>query len=130
MTTAPDNHTSSSKAHDLGQDLSHMLFAPSVPGTEIKKQISYIAPGQTAKALMLIYLTFSVPIVLLAIVVGFFREGGQMEIMTAFGTIFSALILNALVGFILLWIACQAYNWVASRFGGIEITLSEPPQEL
>ncbi|MGI4858167.1 MAG: hypothetical protein ACRYHA_14900 [Janthinobacterium lividum] len=95
----------------------------------MKKQISYIAPGQTAKALMLIYLTFSVPIVLLAILVGFFKYG-QMEIGSVFSAIFSALIINAVVGFILLWIACQAYNWVASRFGGIEIVLSDSPDDL
>ncbi|MGI4858017.1 MAG: hypothetical protein ACRYHA_14110 [Janthinobacterium lividum] len=95
----------------------------------MKKQISYIAPGQTAKALMLIYLTFSVPIVLLAILVGFLKYG-QMEIGPVFSAIFSALILNAVVGFILLWIACQAYNWVASRFGGIEIVLSDSPDDL
>ncbi|MCY0388572.1 hypothetical protein OVY01_15410 [Robbsia sp. Bb-Pol-6] len=95
----------------------------------MKKQISYIAPGQTAKALMLIYLTFSVPIVLLAILVGFLKYG-QMEIGSVFSAIFSALIINAVVGFILLWIACQAYNWVASRFGGIEIVLSDSPDDL
>lgn len=33
----------------------------------MKKQISFIAPGQTAKALILVYLTFSVPIVLLGV---------------------------------------------------------------
>lgn len=128
-----DPHTAaeasaSTGAHGL-QDLSHRLFSASVPGTEIKKQISYIAPGQTAKALMLIYLTFSVPIVLLAILVGFLKYG-QMEIGSVFSAIFSALIINAVVGFILLWIACQAYNWVASRFGGIEIVLSDSPDDL
>nr|WP_284700909.1 hypothetical protein [Robbsia betulipollinis] len=78
---------------------------------------------------MLIYLTFSVPIVLLAILVGFLKYG-QMEIGSVFSAIFSALIINAVVGFILLWIACQAYNWVASRFGGIEIVLSDSPDDL
>ena len=43
--------------------------------------------------------------------------------------LFSALLLNAILGFILLWIACHAYNWVASRFGGIEIQLSDVPEE-
>lgn len=129
--SAPDGETHATPgngAHGL-QDLSHKLFAASVPGTEIKKQISYIAPGQTAKALMLIYLTFSVPIVLLAILVGFLKYG-QMEIGSVFSAIFSALILNAVAGFVLLWIACQAYNWVASRFGGIEIVLSDAPEDL
>jgi len=41
----------------------------------MKKQISFIAPGQTAKALILVYLTFSVPIVLLGVLVAFFRYG-------------------------------------------------------
>jgi len=69
----------------------------------MKKQITFIAPGQTAKALILVYLKFS--------------------------TVTSALLLNAILGFILLWIACHAYNWVASRFGGIEIVLSDAPEE-
>lgn len=94
----------------------------------MKKQISSIAPGQTAKALILVYLTFSVPIVLLGIVNAFFREQ-SVGLGTIFSTIFSALLLNAIVGFVLLWIACHAYNWVASRFGGIEIVLSDAPEE-
>jgi hypothetical protein len=87
----------------------------------MKKQISFIAPGQTAKALILVYLTFSVPIVLLGVLVAFIRYG-SVEL----STVFSALLLNAILGFVLLWIACHAYNWVASRFGGIEIQLSDP----
>jgi hypothetical protein len=90
----------------------------------MKKQISYISPGQTAKALILIYLTFSVPIVLLGALVAYFRYG-TVEM----SALVSALLLNAIVGFALLWIACQAYNWVAGRFGGIEVTLSDVPDE-
>jgi prepilin signal peptidase PulO-like enzyme (type II secretory pathway) len=73
----------------------------------------------------MVYLTFSVPIVLLGMAVAFIRFG-SIEL----STIFSALILNAVVGFVLLWIACHAYNWVAGRFGGIEITLSDVPEEM
>ncbi len=40
-------------------------------------------------------------------------------------TVFTALILNALIGFGLLWLACKAYNWVAARFGGIEVTIRD-----
>lgn len=123
---ASDAHKASHPRHDL----SHMLFSASVPGTEIKKQISHIAPGQTAKALMLIYLTFSVPIVLLGSLVNFFKADEVIPLSTVATEIFSAMLLNAVIGFILLWIACQAYNWVASRFGGIEITLSDTPEEL
>jgi hypothetical protein len=92
--------------------------------TYMKKQISFIAPGQTAKALILVYLTFSVPIVLLGVLVAFIRYG-SVEL----STVFSALLLNAILGFVLLWIACHAYNWVASRFGGIEIQLTDAPEE-
>ncbi|MCX4160727.1 MULTISPECIES: hypothetical protein [Paraburkholderia] len=90
----------------------------------MKKQLSYIAPGPTAKALILVYLTFSVPIVLIGALLAFFRYG-SLEL----STVFSALLLNAILGFVLLWIACHAYNWVASRFGGIEIQLSDVPEE-
>lgn len=90
----------------------------------MKKQILSIAPGPTAKALILVYLTFSVPIVLLGMVVAFIKYG-SVEL----STILSALLLNAILGFVLLWIACHAYNWVASRFGGIEIVLSDAPEE-
>jgi hypothetical protein len=90
----------------------------------MKKQILSIAAGQTAKALILVYLTFSVPIVLLGMLVAFIKYG-SVEL----STIFSALLLNAILGFILLWIACHAYNWVAKRFGGIEVVLSDAPEE-
>jgi hypothetical protein len=90
----------------------------------MKKQISSIAAGQTAKALILVYLIFSVPIVLLGILMAFISVG-SVEL----STIFSALLLNAIIGFVLLWIACHAYNWVAPRFGGIEIVLSDIPEE-
>jgi hypothetical protein len=89
------------------------------------KQISYIAPVQTAKALILIYLTFSVPIVLIGIVAAFFFNG-NIDLMT----IPSALMLNAVLGFALLWVACHVYNWVAGRFGGIEITLADVAEEV
>lgn len=90
----------------------------------MKKQILSIAPGQTAKALILVYLTFSMPIVVLGILVGYLRHG-SIEL----STIFSALLLNAIVGFVLLWVACHVYNWVAKRFGGIEIVLADAPEE-
>jgi hypothetical protein len=104
------------------QDASHN--ATTLGDDIMKKQISFIAPGQTAKALILVYLTFSVPIVLAGVLVAYIRFG-SVEL----STILSAMILNALIGFVLLWIACRAYNWVASRFGGIEIVLSDAPEE-
>jgi hypothetical protein len=66
-----------------------------------------------------------VPIVLLALFVAFIRDGAIPGF-----TVLSALILNALLGFALLWIACKVYNWVAGKFGGIELALRELPEEI
>ena len=89
-----------------------------------KKEIVFLDPMHTAKTLVLVYLCFSVPIVLLALFVAFIREGS----MPGF-TVISALILNAVLGFGLLWIACTVYNWVAEKFGGIELALKELSEE-
>ncbi len=89
-----------------------------------KKEIVFLDPIHTAKTLVLVYLCFSVPIVLLALFVAFIRDGS----MPGF-TVISALILNAVLGFGLLWIACKVYNWVAEKFGGIELALKELSEE-
>jgi hypothetical protein len=89
-----------------------------------KKEIVFLDPMHTAKTLVLVYLCFSVPIVLLALFVAFIRDGS----MPGF-TVISALILNAVLGFGLLWIACKVYNWVAQKFGGIELALKELSEE-
>ena len=89
-----------------------------------KKEIVFLDPMHTAKTLVLVYLCFSVPIVLLALFVAFIRDGT----MPGF-TVISALILNAVLGFGLLWIACKVYNWVAQKFGGIELALKELSEE-
>jgi hypothetical protein len=89
-----------------------------------KKEIVFLDPMHTAKTLVLVYLCFSVPIVLLALFVAFIRDGS----MPGF-TVISALILNAVLGFGLLWIACKVYNLVAEKFGGIELALKELSEE-
>jgi len=89
-----------------------------------KKEIVFLDPMHTAKTLVLVYLCFSVPIVLLALFVAFIRDGAIPGF-----TVLSALILNALLGFGLLWIACKVYNWVADTFGGIEIAIKELHEE-
>lgn len=88
--------------------------------TRPKKEIIYVDPLHTAKTLVLVYLSFSVPIVLLALFVAFIRDGELPGF-----TVISALVLNALIGFGLLWIACKVYNWVAEKFGGIEVAIRE-----
>ena len=90
-----------------------------------KKEIVLLDPMHTAKTLVLVYLCFSVPIVLLALFVAFIRDGAIPGF-----TVLSALILNALLGFGLLWIACKVYNWVADTFGGIEIAIKELHEEI
>lgn len=60
------------------------------------------------------------PVVLLALFVAFIRDGELPGF-----TVISALILNALIGFGLLWLACKVYNWVAEKFGGIEVAVRE-----
>ena len=90
-----------------------------------KKELVFLDPMHTAKTLVLVYLCFSVPIVLLALFVAFIRDGDIPGF-----TVLSALILNALLGFGLLWIACKVYNWVASKFGGIELALRELPEDI
>ena len=90
-----------------------------------KKEIVFLDPMHTAKTLVLVYLCFSVPIVLLALFVAFIRDGAIPGF-----TVLSALILNALLGFGLLWIACKVYNWVADTFGGIEIAIKELHEDI
>ena len=90
-----------------------------------KKELVFLDPMHTAKTLVLVYLCFSVPIVLLALFVALIRDGAIPGF-----TVLSALILNALLGFGLLWIACKVYNWVAGKFGGIELALRELPEEI
>ena len=90
-----------------------------------KKEIVFLDPMHTAKTLVLVYLCFSVPIVLLALFVAFIRDGSIPGF-----TVISALVLNAILGFGLLWIACKVYNWVAGKFGGIELALRELPEEI
>lgn len=85
-----------------------------------KKEVVYVDPLHTAKTLVLVYLSFSVPIVLLALFVAFIRDGELPGF-----TVISALILNAIVGFGMLWLACKVYNWVAEKFGGIEVAVKE-----
>ncbi|WP_426394031.1 hypothetical protein ACS7SF_03245 [Ralstonia sp. 25C] len=89
-----------------------------------KQEIVYLHPAHTARALMLVYLCFSLPIVGLVFFTGFVRTGELPAI-----AILSGLILNALIGFGALWLGCHAYNWVAARFGGIEIALRDVPEE-
>jgi small basic protein len=90
----------------------------------MKKQISFISPGPTTKALVLVYLLVSVPILLLGSLVAYIQSKTFDVAITV-----TAILFNAILAFILLWIACHAYNWLASRIGGIEIVLTDATEE-
>ncbi len=84
------------------------------------QEIAYLHPVKTARALVLVYLSISLPVLALALFVEYSREGDIPLVIWL-----TAIILNALLGFGLLWLACKAYNWIAARFGGIEVHIRE-----
>jgi uncharacterized membrane-anchored protein len=90
----------------------------------MKKQVVYLDPMHTAKTLIIVYHVFTVPILLLQAIVEFFQKGVIPGL-----DLIGMLVVNAVVGFGLLWVACKAYNWVAQRFGGIEMELGETVDE-
>jgi hypothetical protein len=87
-----------------------------------KKEITYVDPVHTAKTLVLVYMCFTLPIMALFFIDGYFRYG-EMPL----AAVLSGAFLNALLGFLILWLACKVYNWVAKTFGGIELELQELP---
>lgn len=91
---------------------------------QIRKQITYVAAGQTAKALILVYIPLSVFFILLG-TLAIFLLGGTINPYA----IFEAVLLNLILGCVILYLACHIYNWMAARFGGIEIHLDDVPEE-
>ena len=85
-----------------------------------KKEIISVDPIHTAKTLVLVYMCFSLPIMALFFVDAYFRYG-EVPLFA----VLSGAFLNALLGFLILWLACIVYNWVAKTFGGIELDLKE-----
>ena len=92
--------------------------------SESKQEIIYINPVRAAKMLVLIYLCFCIPIVILASVALFFRfeELPLLQIL-------SAVILNIIVFFVFSWLIFKAYNWGAKRFGGLQFVMREIPSK-
>jgi hypothetical protein len=86
--------------------------------TQSKQEIIYIDPVRAAKMLVLIYLCFCIPVVILASVVLFvrFEELPLLQILTA-------VILNIMVFFVFSWLVFKAYNWGAKRFGGLQFVV-------
>ncbi len=94
----------------------------------MKKQILSISAGSTAKVLILSYLLVAMPIGLIGTIV-LSLIYGSAELGKILSGIVSGLLLNAVVLYVLLWIACHAYNLLAPRVGGIEIALADPQEE-
>lgn len=92
--------------------------------SESKQEIIYINPVRAAKMLVLIYLCFCIPIVILASVVLFVRFEELLLLQ-----ILSAVILNIIVFFIFSWLVFKAYNWGAKRFGGLQFVIREIPSK-
>ena len=88
--------------------------------TNTKKEIISVDPIHTAKTLVLVYMCFSLPIMALFFIDAYFRYG-EVPLFA----VLSGAFLNALLGFLILWLACIVYNWVAKTFGGIELDLKE-----
>jgi hypothetical protein len=89
-----------------------------------KREIISVDPLHTAKTLILVYMCFSLPLVGSFFISEYIRTG-ELQ----FFDVLSGVIGNAVVGFIVLWLACKVYNWVAVKFGGIELDLKEIPEE-
>jgi hypothetical protein len=89
-----------------------------------KREIISVDPLHTAKTLILVYMCFSLPVVGLFFIDAYFRAGEIPLFVVLYGVF-----LNAVLGFTVLWLACRVYNWVAGKFGGIELDLKELPDE-
>jgi hypothetical protein len=73
-----------------------------------KKEIIAVDPLHTAKTLILVYLCFSLPVVGIFLIITYFQVGEIPLFIVLY-----ALFLNTVVGFVILWLACKVYNWVA-----------------
>jgi hypothetical protein len=85
-----------------------------------KREIISVDPIHTAKTLVLVYMCFSLPVIGLFFIDAFFRYGEIPLFVVLYGVF-----LNIVLGFAVLWLACKVYNWVAAKFGGIELDLKE-----
>jgi hypothetical protein len=89
-----------------------------------KREIISVDPLHTAKTLILVYMCFSLPVVGLFFIDTYFRVGEIPLFVVLYGVF-----LNGILGFTILWLACKVYNWVAAKFGGIELDLKELQDE-
>jgi archaellum biogenesis protein FlaJ (TadC family) len=88
----------------------------------MQKQITHIAPFQTAKVVAIYSLVATIPLIVLAALASMIVPGGQKvsPVLFVFAPLF-----YAIVGFIFTIIGAYVYNIVARFTGGIEFTVTE-----
>ena len=86
----------------------------------MKKTLTRLAPHQAGKVAAIIYLPIAV---LMALVMGVSSGMSGSSYGMTFGI--AALVAYPLLAYLATAIGCLLYNVVASRFGGIEMTLTD-----
>jgi hypothetical protein len=87
----------------------------------MKTQIVRISKLQTAKVMALLYLVISLPLMLFMVAPSLY-----MHQPIQWGMLLWMPVMYAVMGFVFTFLGSWIYNGVASKFGGIEFTLSEP----
>ena len=91
----------------------------------MKRRIDEISPQAASKIMAILYFTFTllfVPIGLIMVV------AGKAQFTAGLFFIFAPVIYGA-IGYILVYIGCWVYNFIAKRFGGMEFTVSDVPDK-
>jgi hypothetical protein len=91
---------------------------------EMKRQISRISIGQTAKVVGAVHVVLALPILLLAII-GLLIRPTRITSEVSPIWLFLAPFLYGLGAYFMAFIMCLIYNFVARYFGGVEFTTSE-----
>ena len=88
----------------------------------MQKQVTRIAPFQTAKVVAIYSLVATIPFLVLAALASMFVPGVQKISLVL---IFFAPVFYAIIGFVFTFIGASVYNVVARFTGGIEFTVTE-----
>lgn len=93
----------------------------------MKKQITRIAPHQSAKVIAILYVIASLPFALIGIIGMIFGSSSQ----TNFPFVFFMLapVIYGVIGYLFFALFCWLYNIVANQVGGIEFSVKELPDD-
>jgi hypothetical protein len=86
----------------------------------MKTQIVHISKLQTAKVMALLYLVISIPLMLFMVAPSLY-----MHQPIQWGMLLWMPVMYTVMGFVFTFLGSWIYNGIASKFGGIEFTLSE-----